>query len=59
MMLEIGSLVGISKAFLETFVVLKKIIGDSKGGDPEKICSPKCETKLMSFKRALKALQSN
>jgi len=36
-MLEIGSLIGISKTFLETFALLKKVIGDSRGGESEKV----------------------
>jgi hypothetical protein len=35
-MLEIGSLIGISKSFLETFAILKKLIGDSRGGESDK-----------------------
>jgi hypothetical protein len=55
MMLEIGSLVGISKAFLETFVVLKKIIGDSKAGDPEKMLT-EMRDKIDVFQTRLEGL---
>ena len=36
-MLEIGSLIGISKTFLETFGLLKKLVGDSGSAESKKV----------------------
>jgi hypothetical protein len=35
-MLEIGSLIGISKSFLETFALLKKLVDESRGSGLER-----------------------
>jgi hypothetical protein len=54
-MLEIGSLIGISKSFLETFALLKKLVGDSHSSETEKVLSEMRE-KVNGFQSRLEGL---
>jgi hypothetical protein len=54
-MLEIGSLIGISKSFLETFALLKKLVGESKYNDTEKLMNEMRE-KVDKFQGRLEGL---
>ena len=54
-MLEIGSLIGISKTFLETFALLKKVVGESRGGESATILSDMRE-KVNQFQTRLEGL---
>jgi hypothetical protein len=54
-MLEIGSLIGISKSFLETFALLKKLVGESRGGESEKVLT-EMRDKVNQFQTRLEGL---
>lgn len=54
-MLEIGSLIGISKSFLETFALLKKLVDESRGAQTTKVLTDMRE-KVNQFQARLEGL---